>query len=182
MQSPKNTHKYQKFTKKNLFLLNEQYFGGKKTEIIHAYPELENSKSLPVFEKTITATSASQRMASSWAFLSNPALLFENVTCLLFVFSIFLISIFPLPIIIFSWKHKDPIDQKPQRNQKTWVFEIKNLCRWSGFKRKAKDFAFLISLDKKKGALFWVAKYRKEKRKRVKRERDSAFLLTQMAW
>ena len=31
----------------------------------HTYPELENSKSLPVFEKIITATSASQRMANS---------------------------------------------------------------------------------------------------------------------
>lgn len=62
------------------------------------YLQLENSKSLPVFEKTITPTSASQRTASSRAFLSNPALLFENVTCLLFTFSIFFISIFPRPI------------------------------------------------------------------------------------
>lgn len=37
----------------------------KKGMNLKTYPELENSKSLPVLEKIITATSASQRIANS---------------------------------------------------------------------------------------------------------------------
>lgn len=48
----------------------------------------------------MTATSASQRIDSSPAFLNSPLRRFENVTCLLFTFSIFLISILPLPIFV----------------------------------------------------------------------------------
>lgn len=59
---------------------------------------LENSWSLPVLEKIITPTSASHKIASSFAFFSNPLLLFENVTCLLVELSILLITILPLPI------------------------------------------------------------------------------------
>jgi len=62
------------------------------------HPELENSKSLPVFENTMTATSESQRMESSWAFLNKPVRRLEKVTCLLLALSILLISIFPRPI------------------------------------------------------------------------------------
>ncbi len=61
-------------------------------------PELANSKSFPVLEKTISATSASHSTASSCAFFNKPPRLLENVTCLLVAFSIFFISIFPLPI------------------------------------------------------------------------------------
>ena len=46
----------------------------------------------------MTPTSASQRIASSFAFFNNPFLRFENVTCLLVELSILLITIFPLPI------------------------------------------------------------------------------------
>ncbi|CAA6672781.1 unnamed protein product [Spirodela intermedia] len=53
-------------------------------------------------EKTITPTSASQSMASSSAFLNKPLLRFEKVTCLVVVFSIFLILIFSLAIPSFS--------------------------------------------------------------------------------
>lgn len=78
---------------------NQSHKKFKKTQKhIHTYPELENSKSFPVLEKMITATSASQRIESSWAFLRSPFRLLENVTCLLFAFSILLISILPLPI------------------------------------------------------------------------------------
>jgi len=62
------------------------------------HPELENSKSLPVLEKTMTATSESHRMESSCAFLNKPVLRLEKVTCLLLALSILLISIFPRPI------------------------------------------------------------------------------------
>uniref|UniRef100_A0A0A9AYM6 Mads2 n=1 Tax=Arundo donax TaxID=35708 RepID=A0A0A9AYM6_ARUDO len=50
----------------------------------------------------MSPTSASQRMESSLAFLSNPFLLLEKVTCLLVELSILLISIFPLPISLSS--------------------------------------------------------------------------------
>ncbi|CAA7395810.1 unnamed protein product [Spirodela intermedia] len=50
--------------------------------------------SFPVEEKTMSPTSTSHRMASSCAFLNSPRRLFEKVTCLAAVFSIFLIFIF----------------------------------------------------------------------------------------
>jgi len=48
----------------------------------------ENSKSFPLVENTIKATSASHSTEISWAFLSNPVRRFENVTCRLILFSI----------------------------------------------------------------------------------------------
>uniref|UniRef100_A0A2P2K013 Uncharacterized protein n=2 Tax=Rhizophora mucronata TaxID=61149 RepID=A0A2P2K013_RHIMU len=63
-----------------------------------AYLELEYSKSLPVAEKIMRATSASQRTESSAAFLKSPRLLLEKVTCLAVMLSIFLILIFSLAI------------------------------------------------------------------------------------
>lgn len=60
--------------------------------------ELEYSKSLPVAEKMIRATSASQRTESSSAFLKIPLRLLEKVTCLAVALSIFLIWIFSLAI------------------------------------------------------------------------------------
>jgi hypothetical protein len=51
-----------------------------------------------VLEKIMRPTSASQRMASSLAFLKIPFLRFENVTCRLVELSIRRITIFPLPI------------------------------------------------------------------------------------
>ena len=45
-----------------------------------AYSELENSYSLPFGEKMITATWASHRTDSSYAFFRSPFLRFENVT------------------------------------------------------------------------------------------------------
>jgi len=62
------------------------------------YLELEYSKSLPVAEKMIRAISASHRTESSAAFLKIPLLLFEKVTCLAVMLSIFLIFIFSLAI------------------------------------------------------------------------------------
>lgn len=59
---------------------------------------LEYWKSLPLVEKTMRATSASQRTEISCAFFSNPDLLFENVTCLLILFSILFNCTLPLPI------------------------------------------------------------------------------------
>lgn len=49
--------------------------------------KLEYSKSLPVEEKMMRATSASHKTESSSAFLINPLLLFEKVTCLAVAFS-----------------------------------------------------------------------------------------------
>ena len=60
--------------------------------------ELAYWKSFPVSEKTMRPISASQRLESSKAFLKSPLLLFENVTCLAVVLSIFLIWIFLLGI------------------------------------------------------------------------------------
>jgi hypothetical protein len=51
---------------------------------------------LPVEEKTISATSASQRIDNSSAFLNNPFLLLEKVTCLAAVLSILLSLSFSL--------------------------------------------------------------------------------------
>lgn len=59
---------------------------------------LEKSWRRPVLEKMMRATSASQRMASSFAFLMSPFRRFEKVTCLLVLLSIRRITIFPLPI------------------------------------------------------------------------------------
>jgi hypothetical protein len=58
-------------------------------------------KSLPRLEKMISATSASHSTQSSKAFFNNPLLLFENVTCLLILFSILSKTILPLPIFPF---------------------------------------------------------------------------------
>lgn len=59
---------------------------------------VEYSNSFPLWEKTIKATSASQRTEISWAFLSNPVLLLEKVTCLLILFSMRFNCTFPLPM------------------------------------------------------------------------------------
>lgn len=50
----------------------------KKSKV--TYLELEYSKSLPVAEKMMRATSASQRMESSSAFLKSPLRRLEKVT------------------------------------------------------------------------------------------------------
>lgn len=89
-----------------------------KLRKLAAYPLLEYSKSLPVLEKMITATSASQRTASSFDFLSKPARLFENVTCLLLAFSILLISILPLPIWMKMQKNKNNKKEGVLKNER----------------------------------------------------------------
>jgi len=62
---------------------------------------LEYSKSLPLVEKIMRATSASQSTEISCAFFNKPDLLFEKVTCLLILFSILFNCTLPLPI--FGW-------------------------------------------------------------------------------
>lgn len=62
------------------------------------HESVEYSKSLPLVEKTINATSASQSTEISCAFFNNPDLRFENVTCLLILFSILLSWTLPLPM------------------------------------------------------------------------------------
>lgn len=63
---------------------------------------VQYSVSLPLLEKTISPICASQSTESSWVFFINPDRRFENVTCLLVLFSILFTSIFPLPIITSS--------------------------------------------------------------------------------
>ena len=77
--------------------------------------ELENSKSFPVEENMIRATSASQRTESSSAFLKSPLLLLEKVTCLAVALSIFLIWIFSLAI---SAPSEHNYDQKKLEKKK----------------------------------------------------------------
>ncbi|CAL1379107.1 unnamed protein product [Linum trigynum] len=60
---------------------------------------VEYSKSFPLVEKTIRATSASHRTEISCAFFSRPDRRFENVTCLLILFSILCSCTLPLPIL-----------------------------------------------------------------------------------
>lgn len=68
----------------------------------------------------MTATSASQSTESSWAFFSRPWRLLENVTCLLFEFSIFFISIFPRPI--FSLPNPTKIiDSRSQKSNSSSI-------------------------------------------------------------
>ena len=62
---------------------------------------LEYSKSFPLWEKTITATSASHKTEISLAFFSNPVLLLEKVTCLLILFSMRFNWTLPLPMFDF---------------------------------------------------------------------------------
>ena len=78
--------------------------GEKNSKFTHLHGGLEYSYILPLAEKTMTPTCASQRMASSFAFLSSPIRLLEKVTWRLVVFSIFLSSTFPRPIdpVLFS--------------------------------------------------------------------------------
>lgn len=71
---------------------------------IRTYLEsVEYSKSLPLVEKTIKATSASQSTEISCAFLSSPDLLFEKVTCLLILFSILFSWTLPLPMTLINF-------------------------------------------------------------------------------
>lgn len=62
---------------------------------------VEYSNNFPLEEKTMRATWASQRTEISCAFFSNPVLRFENVTCLLILFSIRFNCTLPLPIFDF---------------------------------------------------------------------------------
>ena len=94
------------FQRYDVIQKNEKKSKENGTEIyiyIYIYLELAYSKSLLVVEKTMRAISASQRVDSSWAFLKRPFLLFENVTCLAFMLSIFLIGIFFLAILILLY-------------------------------------------------------------------------------
>lgn len=61
---------------------------------------LQNSQRRPWLEKTRRATSTSQRIESSRAFLMSPFLRLEKVTCRLLLSSIRFISSFLLPIIV----------------------------------------------------------------------------------
>lgn len=78
---------------------------------------------LPVLEKMMRTICASQRTKSSWVFLIRSILRLENVTCLVVVFWILLISIFPRPIskaassslypfLFTSWRKKDKYKRK----------------------------------------------------------------------
>lgn len=98
---------------------NSKFFT--KIENLPAHLVLENSKSLPVFEKIITPTWASHKIASSEAFLSSPTRRLENVTCLLLAFSIFFISILPRPISPNPKPKKNPIDQNPENPPPPWL-------------------------------------------------------------
>lgn len=79
-------------------MIYEEISGIKRLKML--YLVLEYSNSLPVAEKMIRATSASQRTESSSAFLKSPRLLLEKVTCLAVTLSIFLILIFSLAILL----------------------------------------------------------------------------------
>jgi len=73
-------------------------------------------------ENMINAMSISQRTDNSYAFLMRPFRLFEYVTCLLVGFSIFLISIFTLPILAVTQKQSTPTLNylcRSQANNKT---------------------------------------------------------------
>lgn len=111
----------------------------RKKIIPKTYPELEYSQSFPVLEKTITATSASQRIASSRAFLSSPFRLLENVTCLLFAFSILFISILPLPITNHTHKRKNiyMIEFENEAEEKGAFFRGK--LNWEGERERREE-------------------------------------------
>ena len=63
---------------------------------------VEYSKSFPLWEKIITATSASHNTEISWAFFKKPALRLEKVTWRLILFSILFSWTLPLPIVMNS--------------------------------------------------------------------------------
>lgn len=83
--------------------------------------ELQYSKSLPVEEKMIRATSASQRTESSSAFLKSPLRRLENVTCLAVALSIFLIWIFSLAIF-FTQVINDKELNNEEKISFFWIF------------------------------------------------------------
>jgi Fe2+ transport system protein B len=91
--------------KMKYYLLNRKVEKKKKKK--KKYLELENSKSFPVAEKIMSATSASQRTESSSAFFKSPRLLLEKVTCLAVTLSIFLILIFSLAILYISLQNSN---------------------------------------------------------------------------
>ncbi|CAA6657826.1 unnamed protein product [Spirodela intermedia] len=61
----------------------------------------------------MTPTSASQRMASSFAFFSSPLRRLEKVTCRLVELSILRITIFPLPILPLLSSSTSPMKTLP---------------------------------------------------------------------
>jgi len=85
---------------------NEQERSNKRTDdkgngkecFTHLHGGLEYSYILPLPENMMTPICASQRIASSFAFLNIPILLLEKVTCRFVGFSIFFSSTFPRPI------------------------------------------------------------------------------------
>lgn len=102
-----------------------------------------------MLEKIITPTSASHKIASSFAFFSKPFLRFENVTCLLVELSILLITILPLPIpnpnnqilpnhkILLQNRSRNDLTklqfdeekEKRKRNQKKWLLQKRSRRR-----------------------------------------------------
>lgn len=89
-------------------------------------------------EKTIRATSTSHSTESSNAFFRSPFLRFENVTCLLVVFSILLICVFPLTILSLS------LERKKKKKTKTLLAEAKNPTKKHTPKRRKKSSQGLI--------------------------------------
>ena len=105
--------------------------------------ELENSKSFPVEENMIRATSASQRTESSSAFLKSPLLLLEKVTCLAVALSIFLIWIFSLAISAPSEHNYD--QKKLEKKKKSHQARNKpayNLTNQPKWEKRQKHFLY----------------------------------------
>ena len=72
---------------------------------------------MPLEEKIMRASSASQRTESSKAFLRSPFRRFENVTCRLVAFSILLIWVFPLTIFLFLLRKTPPGKNNKNKNR-----------------------------------------------------------------
>lgn len=150
---------------KGAALANYQQEAIKSIKIRDTNPALENSKSFPVLEKIMRATSASQRTDSSCAFFSNPTRRFEKVTCLLVAFSILLISIFPLPISPFSSTHPNP--KKTRRR-------VIYLCRKGKRKGKKEGYRPRIDSGKERGLSKFRGVNEERWRKKKRKEKGSA--------
>lgn len=72
--------------------------GNEGVEGMHLKGSVHHCHIFPVLEKMMIPICASQSTESSFVFFMRPPLLLEKVTCLVVVFSILFISIFPRPI------------------------------------------------------------------------------------
>lgn len=114
---------------------------------MHLKDSVHHCHIFPVLEKMMIPICASQSTESSFVFLMRPPLLLEKVTCLVVVFSILFISIFPRPMSQFPSTLSFSLNPYTHYHTKIQVKE--NLYIYVHVNQPFEFFYLLISTENK---------------------------------